>query len=289
MVDSTLDIKLSELIEEGVEKTSSQKKQQCINSRSDQKNRSKNHLVIFEKTTSSHLASVVIEVDKILTEEVYLQAINLFKGERLEGFTLFSTPKEYLEMNYKSEIAHRVKQYLFHHFVLDFLFRELARKKIMIVNTPRLTLVDFKPGETTRFHFNISIADAVELKEWKHFSFKTPKRKKYKDLDKQVINFIEQENILAQQQKHLIEEADWVLFTSALIDHSTREINYPHLTTSFWIKVQFSSMPNSFAQEFVDKKIRCRYQGDFPIIQQLQWKNFFFFNNSQSYSKRQNT
>src|SRR3546814_9750738 len=62
---------------------------------------------------------------------------------------------------------------------------------------------------------DVCSSDLIPLQEWKYFAFKAPKRKKYKDLDRQVDSFIKEER---DQQKNFeteltIHQNDWVLFS----------------------------------------------------------------------------
>ncbi len=217
--------------------------------------RPKSYLHYHEKTTSSHLINVIIEVDKQLANIIYQQAINLFRGEKLDGFKINNTPTEYLEMNYKSEISHRVKQYLFHHFVLDFLIKETHKRRTLVANYPRLTQIHFTPHQNATFEFDVSTTDPIDLKEWRHFSFKMPKRKKYKDLDKQVIHFLEKELSAAKkQQPNTIEEDDWVLFSSSLINEEETLVNNA-LSNTFWTKISKDTIPSPLAEQFLGKKL----------------------------------
>ena len=43
------------------------------------------------------------------------------------------------------------------------------------------------------FTFEISVFPAMPLSEWKYLPFKAPKRKNYKDLDRQVESFLHEE------------------------------------------------------------------------------------------------
>ena len=73
---------------------------------------------------------------------------------------------------------------------------------------------------------------SVPLKEWKHFSFKTPKRKGYKDLDKQVNHFLEKEFILSKNtQRNIIENNDWVCFNASLLTQK-KQLTSPSLIST---------------------------------------------------------
>ena len=61
--------------------------------------------------------------------------------------------------------------------------------------------------------FDISLVPPITFKEWKVFAFKAPKRKKYKDIDRQVVTLIQDEQ--AAQDNHsnkTVSVGDWVCF-----------------------------------------------------------------------------
>lgn len=226
----------------------------------DAKQRIKAHVQVLEKIVSSHLINISINIDEQLTHLVYTQAIELFRGEKVEGFSLYKVPAEYFEINYKGEIYHRVKEYFFNHFALDTLIKDLTRRKVPMANYPRLVAIEFSPQSKTSFSFDVSISDMIELKEWRHFSFKVPKRKKYKDLDKQVVAFLEQEMSAAKKQaSNTVEEDDWVLFSSVLLDNNNEPIQDNLLQSYFWAKVSTGALPNPFTQLFLGKHIGTHF------------------------------
>ena len=132
---------------------------------------------------------------------------------------------------------------------------EIKIKKIMLTNYPRLTNIKISNKKQAFFTFDLSIADPLELKEWKHFVFKPPKRKRYKDLDKQVDLFIKRETSLFK--KHLlntIQENDWVYFSATLLNNKKISLldQYPSL---FWIKVNNKYTTKPFQSLLINKKI----------------------------------
>ena len=62
-----------------------------------------------------------------------------------------------------------------------------------------LLILKLKPSEDARFIFELSLFPDLSIYEWKYFPFKAPKRKNYKDLDRQVDSFIEEEKKRLQE------------------------------------------------------------------------------------------
>lgn len=195
------------------------------------------HLVFRIMPLSSHLYKVSIDVHSTLVKQMVDQCIELFRHASFDGFSSTTVPKQHIADSYKHQIIHKVKNYLFNHLVLDFILAEILNRKLVMANFPRLAAIEVLPDLTMIFHFDVSIADTIELKEWKHFAFKSPKRKRYKDLDKQVIAFVDNRN--ANNKKvnmHAIEENDWVLIATNVVD-TQGQLVHQELSGLFWIKV----------------------------------------------------
>ncbi len=203
---------------------------------------------------SSHLMKIRVEINDEITKHVYAETVRFFKQKQFDGFDFNKVPNEYLEEAFNTEIIKKLKAYLFRHHVIDALIAELTAQKIPYANYPRLADIEFSPNTPAIFHFNVSLADQIELKEWKHFAFKIPRRKRYKDLDKQVLLFIEQE--VAAYKKHnleMIEESDWVCIEIKLLDQN----DVPHpapLASLFWIKIKKTEFPDQFKTILLGKK-----------------------------------
>lgn len=217
---------------------------------------------------SSHLAKAQIEISNLVTHPVYTEIIKLFKCRHLDGFLQKDIPLDYLEETYNQEIKQKLKSYLFSHIVVDNLINELMTKKIPYSNYPRLINIKTSNENDISFFFDLSLTEPVELKEWKNFAFKSPKRKRYKDLDKQVKIFLEtQTHTSPHDQEGIIEESDWVNFSSTLLDENRKPI-FQQLTSDFWMKMQKSELSNKFKSVFIGKK-----QGDSFITNELNFED----------------
>lgn len=197
---------------------------------------------------SSHLAQISIEIDNSIIQPLCQQTINLFTSRSIDGLSLENLPCEYIEENYKEEIQNKLNTYLFRNIVLDHLMNYIIDLKIPYAHYPRLSNIQTTANHSLTFTFDVSLADSLELKEWKHFAFKTPKRKRYKDLDKQVKQFLDDETDMAKTRNELvIQEDDWIGFTTLLVDENGKDLS-PYLAGSFWLKIQ-SNTPNSISRE----------------------------------------
>jgi len=217
---------------------------------------STNRLLFQTSPITSHLLKTTIQIPKNIIDPIYLQTIELYKRQTiLPGFKKDTIPAEYLKENFKHEIENNLKNFLFKHTILDFLMDQIRSKKIVLTNYPRLTDIKIIPQKEAAFSFNLSVADPIELKEWKNFVFRAPKRKRYKDLDRQVDYFIKRESTLFRKQDiDIVQEDDWVCFDAVLLDKKQKPI-IADFKSTFWIKINNKYLTKPFLQELIEKKV----------------------------------
>jgi FKBP-type peptidyl-prolyl cis-trans isomerase (trigger factor) len=223
---------------------------------SSQEKISKKDLSLKLEPISSHLLRATVKIPSNLASTIHSQTVELYQQSAfLPGFKKTETPQQYIEENYKNEIELTLKGLLFKHLVLDFLMDQIIHKKIPLTNYPRLDNIHTTPNKEINFLFNLSISDPLELKEWKNFVFRAPKRKKYKDLDKQVTLFLKREtSSFKKQQPDTIQENDWVRFETILLDKQQKPI-LEQCKKNYWLKVNNKYLTEPFQSLLLNKKI----------------------------------
>jgi FKBP-type peptidyl-prolyl cis-trans isomerase (trigger factor) len=212
-------------------------------------------LTFQAKQISSHLFKTTVGASAEFVKKIHVQTVEIFRKSNFEGFEPNKTPFEYVEELYQSEINNKVKSYILHYWVIDFLFSEVRNHKIHMVNHPRLISIETLSDKIIDYHFNISVSDPIELKEWKNFAFKTPRRKRYKDLDKQVTSFIDFNKIqLKKRSLVLVEPKDWVLLETSLLSDKQKPIA-PDLTSYFWLFVDQQEVTTQLVQQLLGKTL----------------------------------
>ena len=202
---------------------------------------------------SSHLCKATVSINPKLVRMIYDQTVKLFLPKSLYGITKDVTTNDYIEENSKDEIIKKVRQYLFKHFVMNFLISEIIEKKIHISNSPRLAKIDGSL-ENMSFVFDLALVDPLEIKEWRNFSFSAPKRKRYKDLDKQVENFIAEEATYTKNMnKDSVEKNDWVYFDATLLGNDLQPLS-KYLMSSMWINITNEDVIDTYKNIFLHRK-----------------------------------
>ena len=197
--------------------------------------------------------SAVITVPAAFVEYLYNQALQAQKYHvNAHGFVRQDAPLEYLAQNYHHAIIDHIKEFLFKYSVLNYLYEQIRQQKIHLVGEPRLIKVDLALQKDAEFYFDLSLYPPLSFQEWKFFPFKAPKRKNYKDLDRQVENFITEE----QQSKERyvnngIDIGDWVNFSLRLRMDSDKFENRP---SHFWLRIVDEEVDRPFVDLFHRKK-----------------------------------
>lgn len=242
------------------------------------------------------LCTVAITVPKNVVNLVYEQA-TLAQCNHIQapGFQKGSIPTSYVEHHFGTTLTEHLKEFLFNYFTLSFLFDQLALHKLPIAGDPRLLTMDVEPHKDAQFTFELTIFPELELQEWRYFPFKAPKRKKYKDLDRQVENFVaeEKENLKSLTNK-AIAINDWVNFEVQLVSSQGAPLLLAH-EKSLWLKIgdeeadgplrdiflgkvagETFCTTNAALQEYFSYRMNARYNFCITIKSILHHKYFSF-------------
>jgi len=211
--------------------------------------------IFSTKPVSSHLLEVTVKVPTNITKSIYKQAISIYaKNAQPEGLKNITLPTTFVEKEHVDEIKRNIKKFTLKHMVIDHLLEQISNKKIHIANHPRLVNMKFCTNSGAEYVFDVSVASTIPLKEWKLFTFKAPKRKKYKDLDKQVDLFIRREQEKGKKRnKDLIEDTDWINFESIIVSEKKKPI-FPFHKSNFWMKINTKHVEKPFQMSFLGKK-----------------------------------
>ncbi len=169
------------------------------------------------------------------------------------GFNRGQVPLEYIKQNFEVNLLDHMKEFFLKYSVLNTLFREIRIRKIPIAGEPRLIKINIKPGHDADFLFEISLLPKLEITDWKYLPFKAPRRKNYKDLDRQVESFVKEErNNLKSFENKGLSVGDWVNFSIALVDQEHIPL-FDNYTEDFWFKIGDEKVDNPIRELFLGK------------------------------------
>jgi FKBP-type peptidyl-prolyl cis-trans isomerase (trigger factor) len=207
-----------------------------------------------------HFCNAIICVPPSYVEPIYQEIAHAQKHDAAtHGFGKGATPIEYVTEYYRSNLLEHVKEFLFKYFVISFLYQNISEKKIPVAGHPRLNTITIEQDKHVQFLFDISLTTPIEFREWKNFPFKAPKRKNYKDIDRQVESFIaEEENFEKNKAKDTIDIGDWIRFEIELLNKKGEPL-LQNAKTTVWLKIGSEEADVPFQELFVDKKVGERF------------------------------
>jgi len=212
-----------------------------------------------------------VTVDKTTVDPIVHQVAHLYQSyAALPGYENKQLPLEYTKSYFAAEIKQDAEEFLYKHFVLQFLLEETNRNKIITANWPRITDIASLDGALT-YRFVLTVPPTLTLKEWKHFVFKQPERKNYKDLDNQVVNFIKEATDNARaHDKHVSEAGDWIFFSAQLLSRETDECIFDQ-KHKYWIRMSSEVVLSPLQQKFFSKKVGDMFITEaLPFTSQIQ-------------------
>ncbi|PCI74156.1 hypothetical protein COB28_02275 [Candidatus Dependentiae bacterium] len=234
--------------------------------------RQRDAISITNHRTSSHLCKIDVYVPPSIVVPIREQVITLYQHNiHARGFENVTLPRMFVLERHYMDVQHSTMWFILKNFVLDFITDDCARKKILLAHNPRLTEVAWEDDKKLHYHFDISINEIDIAKDWKMFPFKTPKRKLYKDLDKQVETFIERESSLYKQQKQdFLDDNDWVCFSATMLNNNHKPLNNV-IPCLFWMKLTTKYLVSSFQKGFIGRKKGDKFVlNHLPLDESLQ-------------------
>ena len=203
----------------------------------------------------THFGNATIEIPRDYINKLHMEASYAQQRQtNTHGFSRGTTPLAYIEKNFQPHLLEHIKEFIFRYFVINWLYKELAERKIFLSGEPRLTDVSKKPRKNAHYNFSLSLSKPILLQGWKRLPFKAPKRKNYKDLDRQVENFLKHEFEHSKNNtKKVIQVGDWVNFTVELLNKNNEPL-FNNYSENLWIKIGMEEIDSPFQTLFLGRE-----------------------------------
>lgn len=229
---------------------------------------------------SQNFCKIVITIPAVIATAAYNEAVKAqAKAIKTYGFHHDNTPQEYVRQNFEKNIKTYLEEFLFKHFVLSFLYNKIRETKLNIAGDPRISEINIQNDKDAVFIFEASLFPKIEFQNWKYYAFKAPKRKNYKDLDRQAIDFLKEEKIKKKEcTGDHINLGDWVSFDVWIVDEEKKQIFDNH-KESLWIKIGEEEADAESQALFLSKKIGDTIYTQCDLIQE-----YFGTNTGSSYT-----
>lgn len=231
-----------------------------------EKNNSSLNLEITQSEPS--FCSLAIRVPAKIVNALYQQAVIAQKNTTPAfGFHKRETPTAYIEQNYQTHLSEHIQEFVLKYLVIGFLQKEIHHQKLVVAGQPRLHSIDLKPGSDGIFNFELSLFPSITFQEWKYLPFKAPKRKNYKDLDRQVETFLQEE--ISAKEKYAnkgIEIGDWLNYSLCLLNNDLNPV-IGGQGLNLWIKIGDEEPDKPFQELFLRKKNKEKFTSCSSILQ----------------------
>jgi len=187
----------------------------------------------------------------------------------IPGFARGQAPLAYVEENYHSSLLRHTTSFLYRYFVLETLLELLDQQKVLLAGEPRLSEVFVSPDKDGHYNFDISLHPGTDLSTWKNLPFRPPRRKNYKDIDRQVESFIKDEQTFAKEYADEgIVIGDWVYFSIHPLSADGTPFFGEKEDLYLWIKIGNEEADNPYQELFVGKKIGDQFSSNATCLQE---------------------
>jgi len=223
-----------------------------------------------------------VRIQQPVVSALYKQALDLHQRQvQARGFGKGTVPIAYLERTYRAFIIEHMKEFLLNHCVINTLCNQMCQEHLLCVGDPLIESIYVEPDKIAEFTFSLSQTKIQEKTAWKKVSFHPPQRRNYKDIDKQVETFIENEctPTLTADKKPQISAGDWVLFSLSLVDthKDTKVLNYDdHL----WLRMGTEEPDYEAVKLFSERSVGDSFISDDVFFQQYlskQWDSEYHY------------
>ncbi len=220
-----------------------------------------------EKKSSDHCRATVT-ISPSYINAMYHYILKVKQQEIIpQGFSKGTTPLSYIEYTFKHTIIDHLKEFFFTHCVINFLYQKIVEHKINLAGEPLIKEITIDPERGACYVFDLSQVSTPVKHDWKRLAFKAPTRKNYKDLDRQVEHFMEEE--LERSAKNHAEEigqGDWIYFTMTIVDHESKPVLNGY-SDNVWMRLGDEIIDRDSYEIFAGKRVGDNFVSDSDLLQ----------------------
>lgn len=219
-------------------------------------------------------ARVVIK--NSLVSALYKEALKLHQNQiQTRGFGKGSVPRSYLEQAYRVFLLEHMKEFILNHCVINALCESLCDNHTLCIGDPTIESIGLQPESQAEFTFLLNQGSVQEKTKWNAISFQQPKRRNYKDIDKQVETFLTNECLSPQNQttESTLQPGDWTLFSISLIDSNKKKSLLNH-TDNLWLRLGTDEPDYEAVEIFKGRSVGDTFTSNHVFFQQYlskQW------------------
>lgn len=224
--------------------------------------------IYLESAPFSTLYHATMIIPEHYVADIY-QQLALAHQEHTQsyGFANNRAPLVYVRQEYQVHLIEQVKEFLFKFFVINNLYKKIRSSKLLVAGDPRLTTMEVIEDGSMRVNFDLTILPTIAIQPWKYLPFKPPRRKRYKDLDRQVELFLQDETErLKDYTDSVVADDDWICVDIALADAQQNLLLDGH-REQFWIKMGGEEADAPLHELFIGKKVGDTFFSNHEALQ----------------------
>lgn len=234
------------------------------------------------RSINSDICVATVVVPSPIVQEFYdLAAQHQQKSLTIPGFEKGQVPLGYIKKNYRENLIIHTQELLFKFYAISFLYQEIREQQLIVAGEPRLVEIALLPESEASFSFELTLITDQLIQEWKYFPFNAPKRKRYKDLDKQVKTFIDTEKEAELNHAHdSIQFNDWIYFSIIIVDTNKQALAH-HLPQYFWFHLGKEDTESTLRNVFLERHVGDSYITENSALQEYfstQLDSHYLFN-----------
>ncbi len=190
-----------------------------------------------------------------------------------QGFMQGDTPLAYLECTFKNNIIEHLKELLFNHCVVNYLYQKLMENHLHVSGEPTVHTINLDPRSGASYVFEFIQAVPPIEQDWRRLPFRAPTRKNYKDIDRQVEFFLEEEHKRQEAHTDTIMVGDWVLLELQLVNSEGTPLLRGHAHES-WLKLGDEVIDQDAYALLHEKKCGDKFVTTNDLLQEYVNNNF---------------
>ena len=233
-----------------------------------------NSLEFCSRRESSSIVIITITVGSSLINKIKKYTLEIYKNKiKTKGFGFSEIPQCYVEQNCSAGINESCSKFILKFFVLDFLEERMRSQKMVSIADPKLVEVKVCDNGSLSYVFKVSTISSISPDNWEKINFSPPRRKLYKDLDRQAVLFIksaDEEYSLKKKEgkssEGVVQDGDWVCFSTMLLNNN----NQPAIRdyrNNLWLKLDTKYVLTPLHKAFLGRgKNESFVAEDLPIF-----------------------
>lgn len=231
---------------------------------------------LIDQNSSNNSFLFTVSVPAKITESFFQLATQTQQSNlNPVGFKKGLAPLSYIQEHFKAPMISHLKDLGLKFFGINTLLQQMRQQKIVTVGVPQLKDIRVENNGNAMYIFEGHTPKELYMQSWKYLPFKPTPRKKYRDIDKQVLTLLQEEE---NSQKNYnpdngIDIGDWVCFKAWIIDQKNNRPIFDQYCANIWLRIGYEEPDIDLQKIFLGKKNGDRFLSDNASLQKYFCEN----------------